>query len=129
MNQHVADLEEVALKAGEWKRVHPIAEIIPDPRVLVLVEIADGYPFAEEVGVEEPDEPSILATPAIANNGISADNLPRGVVASEAVQSEKPHHGQNSIAARVNMGSRPRISHKHAGLTKLKRDSAQNPRF
>lgn len=60
MNQHIANLKQVALDAGERKSVHPVAQVIPHPGMIVLVEVADRDPFAEKGRIEEPNQPPAL---------------------------------------------------------------------
>lgn len=94
MDEHVTNLKEVAFDARERKRIHAIAEVVPHARVVVLVQIAHGDPFAEERRVEESDQPAALAaaTAALAGQNRSG-NLSWGrVVRFGSIQSEEPHH-------------------------------------
>lgn len=84
VHQHVANLEEVALEPGEREGVHPVAEVVPDAGVLVLVQIAHRNPLGEEGGVEEADQPPVLAAPALSDDRIRAGDLSRGVEESES---------------------------------------------
>lgn len=101
MEEHVADLEEVALNAGEREGVHAVAEVVADAGVVMLVEIAHSNPLAEEGGVEESDQPPVLSNAAAVSglgNRRSSDLARRIVVIAEAIQSEEePHHRQSTI--------------------------------
>lgn len=94
VHEHVTDLEEVGFEARERERVHPVAEVVAHAGVVVLVEVADGDPLAEESRVEEADEPA--AAPHRGRR-ISAGgrDLSRRLLRpeAEAPQPEKPHHG------------------------------------
>ena len=94
MHEHVADLKQVILEPGEGKSVHAIAQIIAYAGVIVLVEVTHRDPFAEEGGVEEPNQPSVLADAAAltAGDGVRSGDLSRGRVGSEPGQPQKPHH-------------------------------------
>lgn len=102
VEEHVADLEEVALDAGERERVHPVAEVVPDAGMVMLVEIAHRDPLAEEGRVEEPDQPPALpdAASVASLRDLRSGDLARGLVviaAAAAVQPEEPHHRQSTI--------------------------------
>lgn len=97
VDEHVADLEEVGLEPRQRERVHAVAEVVAHSSMVVLVEVADGNPLAEEGGVEEAHEPAAAA------NGRghvgSGGDLPRRVLRAEAQapQPEKPHHGRRTL--------------------------------
>lgn len=94
VHEHVADLEEVGLEARERERVHAVAEVVAHAGVVVLVEVADGDPLAEEGGVEEADEPA-AAPDGRRRISAGSRDLPRRLLwpEAQAPQPEKPHHG------------------------------------
>lgn len=97
MDEHVADLEEVGLEARERERVHAVAEVVAHAGMVVLVEVADGDPLAEEGGVEEAHEPAAAAD---GRGGVGGGgDLSRRLLRPEAQapQPEKPHHGRRGL--------------------------------
>lgn len=100
VNKHVTDLEEVALNSRKGEGVHPVAEVIPDAIVVVLVEIAHGDPLAEEGRIKEPDQPPLLPATAAASlpgDGPRPGYLAGGRIEPEAPQSQQPHHRQSAM--------------------------------
>jgi len=97
VDEHVADLEEVGLEPRQRERVHAVAEVVPHSGMVVLVEVADGDPLAEEGGVEEAHEPATAANRRGRVGG--GGDLPRRLLRPEAQapQPEKPHHGRRAL--------------------------------
>lgn len=101
MNEHETDLEEVALNSRKGESIHPVAEVISDAVVVMLVEIAHGYPLTEEGRIKEPNQPPVLPTAAaavpLAGNGARTGDLPGRRIEAQTPQSQKPHHRQTAI--------------------------------
>lgn len=103
VDEHVADLEKVALDAGQWQGVHAVAQVIAHPWVTMLVEVTHRYPLTEEGRIEEAYEPAAL--PNAGHSFSAAADLPGGLLREEAAQSQKPDHGQSATPEHRPLGS------------------------